>query len=176
MGSGEQIQALSRGQLNLGFLHANVLPSDLESLVVGDEAFIACLHEDHPLARRRSIHAQELRDENIVLFSRDISPSYYDSVISLCASAGFSPRVHHHVTHWLTALVLVSRNAGVALVPDAFVRAELPGVRYVRLNDSSARSIAHCAWNLAAQDPTEAEFVSYLRQRCKAGALLGAQL
>lgn len=174
MGSADQILALTRGQLNLGFLHANALPAELDSVVVGDEAFVACLPEDHPLAHRRSIRASDLRDENIVLFSRDISPNYYDSVISLCSSAGFSPRVHHHVTHWLTALVLVSRNAGVALVPDAFVQAELRGVRYVRLNDSSARSLAQCAWKRAAQDPTEAGFVSYVRQRCSGHGLRGS--
>lgn len=171
MGSAEQILALTRGQLNLGFLHANVLPAELDSLVVGDEAFVACLPEQHPLAASASIRVQALRDENIVLFSRDISPSYYDSVIALCASAGFSPRVHHHVSHWLTALVLVSRQAGVALVPDAFVQAELRGVRYVRLSGSAARSLAHCAWKRAAQDPTEAAFLAYVRARCEGTGL-----
>lgn len=169
MGSAEQILALTRKQLNLGFLHTSVLPQELDSLVVGDEAFVACLPEQHVLADRPAIRVQELRDENLVLFARDMSPSYYDSVIALCASAGFSPRVHHQVSNWLTALVLVARNAGVALIPDAFMQAELRGVRYVRLMECNTRSLAYCAWKRDAQDPLEAEFLNYLRRRCAEG-------
>lgn len=165
MGSAEQIQALVRGQINLGFLHASVVPAELDSLVVGDEAFVACLPQRHRLAASKSLRVRELRDENIVLFARETSPSYYDSVIALCATAGFSPRVHHQVSHWLTALVLVSRNAGVALVPDAFMQAQLRGVRYVRLAGAGARSFAYCAWKRGVQDPIEAEFLAFVRHR-----------
>lgn len=155
---------LARSQLNLGFLHAGVLPPELDSLVVGDEAFVACLPQHHRLAGRKTLAEGELRDEDIVLFARDISPTYYDSVIALCAGAGFSPRVHHEVSHWLTALVLVSLGTGVALVPDAFAQAELLGVRYIPLSSRKSRSLAFCAWKREEQDPTLAEFLQYLRR------------
>lgn len=164
IGSAEQIQALIRGQLGLGFLHTGSLPRELDGMVFGEEPFIACVPAGHRLAGRRRLRVEELRDENLVLFSRDTSPGYYDSVIALCSSAGFSPRLRHEVSHWLTALALVSRNGGVALVPDAFMRLELVGVRYIPLVGSRARSVAYCAWKRAAQTPMEMGFLGHLRK------------
>lgn len=163
MGSADQVQAIARGQLSAGFLHANLLPAELDSLIVGNEAFVACLPEGHRLAQATSLQVAQLRLETIVLFARDISPGYYDSVIAMCADAGFSPRIKHEVSHWLTALVLVSRGVGVALIPDAFVRAGIDGVRYVPLDGSKFRSIALCAWKRADQDPVLGEFLRCLR-------------
>ncbi|UUX93992.1 LysR family transcriptional regulator [Aquabacterium sp. J223] len=167
MSSAEQLYAIAHGQLAAGFLHAGVLPADLDSLVIRSERFVACLPADHPCAAQPHLDLKQLSGEDMVLFARDASPSYYDSVVALCAAAGFSPRVRHEVTHWLTALVLVSRGAGVAVVPDAFVNAGLQGVRYVALRPSQTRSIAYLVWKRGGTDPALLEFVAYMQGWCR---------
>lgn len=170
MNSADQIYAITHGQLAAGFLHAGVLPADLETLIIRSEPFVACLPSDHPRAHQRELDLHHLALEDMILFARDASPSYYDSVIALCAAAGFSPRVRHEVTHWLTALVLIARGAGVAIVPNTFVNAGLQGVRYVALEASVTKSIAYFVWKRGSTDPALLEFVAYLRGWCRDSA------
>ncbi|MGZ9982287.1 LysR substrate-binding domain-containing protein [Bordetella bronchiseptica] len=163
--SAEQAKAIARGQLSAGFLHAGLLAPELEGQVIRDEPFVACVPRDHRLAGRRVIDVRQLAGEDMVLFARDVSPGYYDSVIALCMDAGFSPRIRHEVAHWLTALLLISRGGGVALVPDPFVDAGLDGVRYLRLKACDSRSYAHFAWKRDASDPLLREFVAFALRR-----------
>ena len=44
--------------------------------------------------------------------SRAASPSYYETVLSLCVTAGFTPLVRHEVRHWLSVAALVSQGLG----------------------------------------------------------------
>ena len=169
MSSAEQIYAITHGQLAAGFLHAGVVPADMETLVVRKEFFVACLPANHARAGQRELNLKHLAQEDMILFARDASPSYYDSVIALCAAAGFSPHIRHEVTHWLTALVLIARGGGVSIVPDAFIHAGLQDVRYVALKGSTSQSIAYFVWKRDSTDPVLLEFVSHMRRWCGAG-------
>ncbi|MFQ1062507.1 LysR family transcriptional regulator [Bordetella trematum] len=164
MSSAEQIKAIAHGQMAAGFLHAGVLPPQLDGRVIRHEPFVACVPQNHPLARRSRIELQQLAEEDMVLFARDASPAYYDTVVALCMEAGFSPRVRHEVTHWLTALLLISRGSGVAIIPDAYVRSGLAGVQYLHIHAAKPRSLAHFAWKRSAQDPLLHDFSDYVRR------------
>ena len=64
------------------------------------------------LARRGSLALVELAGEDFVFFARAASPSYYETVLSLCVTAGFTPLVRHEVRHWLSVAALVSQGLG----------------------------------------------------------------
>lgn len=98
-----------------------------------DEDFVACLSTSHPLATARIVKASAFKDDQFVMFARDISPGYYDTVISICARDGFSPNISFEVGHWLTAILLVAKGLGVTLVPRCFVGIGLHGVSFVEL-------------------------------------------
>ncbi|WP_066736074.1 LysR family transcriptional regulator [Cupriavidus sp. D384] len=165
MSSADQIAAIAHGQLAGGFLHAGVLPTGMASMIIGDEPFVACVPENHPLAGLDRIETGDLFDEDMILFTRDVSPGYYDSVTALCGEAGFSPRVRHHVTHWLTALLLISRGVGIAILPDAFRNVSMEGIRFLNLTPSKVRSVAYFVWAQSNDDPALKEFVRYARER-----------
>lgn len=166
MRSAEQIDAISHGQLAAGFLHTGIVPAGLESLVIRIESFIACLPAAHALARGETLDLGQLAGEDMILFARDASPSYYDGVIALCASAGFSPRVRHEVTHWLTALMLIAKGGGVAIVPDAFGTAAIQGIRYLPLQAPTTKSLAYLVWKRDNQDPALQNFVAFMQRFC----------
>ena len=167
MSSAEQMQAIVNGHLAGGFLHSGADHPDLQYLVLARESFVCCVPAAHRLARYRKLDLQALAKEDFIIFAREASPTYYDSVIGMCAAAGFSPNIRHQVTRWFTALLLVSRAAGVALIPDAFVKAGLAGVAFPGLKNSTTRSIAYFAWRRDNDNAALRRFVSLLQSRYK---------
>jgi DNA-binding transcriptional LysR family regulator len=168
LGSADQVSALLRGQLSAGFLHATAVPPELDAVVIRSEPFVACLPESHPLSKRPTLDVRELQNEDMVLFSRVASPGYYDSVIALCVASGFSPVVRHEVMNWFTAVMLVSRGGGVAIVPAAFSATEMRGVRFVPLALTTTQSIAYFAWKRDDSDAAQRAFIDFVCKRFKA--------
>jgi DNA-binding transcriptional LysR family regulator len=131
----EQLNALQRGAIDYGFLHTSVTPEGIVCEELVSEPFVVCVHANHPLAARSSIHLRNVANERLILFPRSVSPTYYDQLISLCHRAGFQPRIEHEVRHWLTAVAIVGRALGVAIVPQSMHNAEILNVVYLPLND-----------------------------------------
>lgn len=150
MNSAEQAEALRRDELSAGFLHGQRLPQELDGFRFQVEPFVLCVPERHPAAAWPTVGAAELRllqAEPFLLFSRQVSPDYYESVIAICLTAGFLPRVESELRHWLTVLAMVASGAGVALVPTCLERSRAPGVAFRPLKPfSRIRSETWCAW------------------------------
>jgi DNA-binding transcriptional LysR family regulator len=160
----EQIEGVRRGELDLGFVHANPLPPELQSLPLVAEPFKICLPASHPLANRRRIKLQALEREGFVLFARAASPSYYETVLSLCAAAGFLPAIRHEVRHWLSVASLVSQGLGVSIVPACLSRSGLAGAQFVPF-DHEARSVSMAIWREQARTPLQAQVLDLVRRR-----------
>jgi DNA-binding transcriptional LysR family regulator len=57
------------------------------------EPLALLLGEGHPLAEMESIPLGRLEGETLLLFPRELAPTYYDRVIAACEQSGFQPRV-----------------------------------------------------------------------------------
>ncbi|MBK8529769.1 MAG: LysR family transcriptional regulator [Rubrivivax sp.] len=147
LNSQQQLDALSRGELDLAFVHGRRAPPSLQARPVFAEPVMACVPADHAVARRRKLHLAELRDEPFILFSRSVSPDYHAQIIELCAEAGFYPRVRHELRHWLSVVALVSQGMGVAVVPAPLQRSGLAGAAFRPLADCDATSQLRCVWS-----------------------------
>jgi DNA-binding transcriptional LysR family regulator len=160
MNSQEQVEALQRGELDLGFIHTGLVPEGLQAALVHTEAFVACLHADHALARRRQLSLAALRDEAFVLFSRQVSPHYHTRILAMCDEHGFQPRVRHEVRHWLSVVALVAQGLGVALVPQSLARSGLAGAVFKPLADARRVSEVFAVWPQGAASPARMAFLA----------------
>jgi DNA-binding transcriptional LysR family regulator len=160
LNSAEQIDAVAQGRLDVGFVHAPQAPRDLRGISIAVEPFVACVPEDHRLARPGRMRLASLADEAFVLFARDASPAYYDSVIAVCGAAGFIPRVEFQVRHWLTVVALVARKMGVALVPEAIRTSGMKDVKFLPLLSNPVLSTSWLVWNPGRQSPARDAFLS----------------
>ena len=143
--SHDQIEAVRRGELDLGFIHANPVPHEVGALDLVGEPFVVCLPETHALAGRRRLDLKSLAGEEFVMFAQAASPSYYATVMSLCVAAGFVPAVRHEVRHWLSVAALVSQGLGVSIVPACLARSGLAGTRFIAFAHQ-AQSISQVIW------------------------------
>ena len=164
LNSHEQIEAVRRGEQDLGFIHANPVPDEVQARDLMAEPFVACLPQAHPLADRRTLRLAELAADDFVFFARAASPSYYETVLSMCVAAGFRPEVRHEVRHWLSVASLVSQGLGVSIVPACLSRSGLAGTRFIAF-EHEARSISQAIWPSAARSPLQEKAVALvLRQ------------
>ncbi|WP_322008060.1 LysR family transcriptional regulator [Paraburkholderia tropica] len=115
----EQVHALQRLQIDLGFAHWGRFPAEVQSQTLFSEPFLCCLPAGHRLAKRRRIDLAALAREPFILFPRSVSPHYHDQIIATCVEAGFSPQIRHEARLWQTVVTMVEFGMGIALVPAA---------------------------------------------------------
>jgi len=149
MASADQIEALHRDEIDLGFVHVRATPTGLDGFCYHAEQFVACLPATHQYARAKRITLSQLSRDEFVLFSRKRSPDYYESIIGTCLAAGFVPSVRHEVAHWLSVVSCVANGLGVALVPRTLANSRLAGAVFLPVADDTIMSETWCVWKPA---------------------------
>lgn len=164
LNSHDQIESVRRGELDLGFIHANPVPEGVLARDLMAEPFVVCLPESHPLAAQESLRLADLAEDDFVFFARAASPSYYETVLSMCVSAGFMPVIRHEVRHWLSVASLVSQGLGVSIVPACLSRSGLAGTRFMAF-EHTARSISQAIWPTLARSPLQDKAVALVTRQ-----------
>jgi len=160
LNSQDQLDALMRDELDLGFVHTQRVPAELATSLVHTDAFLACVPAAHALAKRRQVSLLQLRDAPFVLFSRQVSPDYYNRIVEMCGALGFYPNVHHEVRHWLSVVSLVAQGLGVSVVPAPLQRSGMAGAVFVPLQEHTPPSEVYCAWKENTDHPARQHFLS----------------
>ena len=173
MSSRRQLDAVTAGRLEAGFSHALILDpgSGIVCAPLYTEPFVVCL----PSSNRRwradpdqPVELARLRDENLITFNRASSPYYYDTIVSLCIEAGFSPRIEHRIDQWLTAVAAVAMGLGVAIVPACLARAGLRGVIF-RPTLPAAAAAVQCIHRPLSEVPGLAQFIQLAKRTIRPG-------
>ncbi|UHL66020.1 LysR family transcriptional regulator [Paralcaligenes sp. KSB-10] len=146
LNSAEQIELIEHGGLDLGFIHANPVPATMSRLDLVSEPFAICLPDTHPLAGEAYIDLNELAQDDFIFFSRSFSPSYYETLLSMCLHAGFFPKVKNEARHWLSVASLVSQGMGVSIVPECLSRSGLSGIRFLPF-EHDHKSVCSLIWS-----------------------------
>ncbi|HEY7804999.1 MAG TPA: LysR family transcriptional regulator [Orrella sp.] len=146
--SNEQLDALAKGELDVGFVHTDRISGDLEHCLYMSEPFVLCLPSAHPAAAVQDMDNELMASTPLVLFSRGVSPDYYERVIAACAGLGWKPLVRHEVRHWLSVLALVRKGMGAALVPAALTDSGMTGLVFKELPPLPVVSDVHLVWRV----------------------------
>lgn len=144
--SSEIIHDTDRGNIDLGFTHANQLPVGIESRTLMSEPFLLCLPQNSSHATKKSLDLAALKHENFIFFSRSVSPAYYEMLLSMCVSAGFFPKANDEAKHWLSITSMVSQNLGVSIVPACMQHCGLPNLLFVPFKHTQ-RSVTDVVWS-----------------------------
>lgn len=121
--SADAIPALLSGEVDLAFarLHGD-LGAHIETRTLAQDRLAVALPADHRLARCSRIRLKSLIDETFVMFSRQVSPVYFDCLVAACRADGFSPRILHDVRSVASQIAFVGCGQGIALVPIGLKR------------------------------------------------------
>jgi DNA-binding transcriptional LysR family regulator len=162
-----QHNALLGGVIDIGFTRP-VHPSEtstLRSEHYHTEKLLAILHCSHKLARRRSIFIRELANDPFVINDRNHSSAVFDKIITLCANAGFSPRIESVGTVSPGVIALVEAGAGVAVLPQGSRVFSSREVEFVPLADPDATIDLVMAWAPERENPALLAFLDLARRK-----------
>lgn len=168
MNTQEQVQAIQRAQIDLGYAHWGNFPPDVVSETLYSEPFLCCLPAAHPLARRKRIALAALAKEPFILFPRDAAPHYHDLIIAQCVSAGFSPLIRHEARLWQTVLSMVEFEMGIALVPRVLQQVHNERLRYRPLENGTLESHTLQLRHAGDVEPVAERFAAYLNDAIRA--------
>jgi DNA-binding transcriptional LysR family regulator len=148
-GSSELVQGLNNEEIDAAFIRSPV--ADVVGLTVRpllQEKMVVALPKGHPLAgggrKRKNAHSRtaplplaDLATETFILYKRPGGPGLYDTIITACRGAGFSPHVGQEAPRIISTLNLVAAGLGVSLVPESLRRLQMDGVVYRKLADNA---------------------------------------
>ena len=105
----------------------------LRVLPLPAERLLVALPTDHALSGRKRLRLQDLRNDPFILYPRMNGSLLYDTIISACQHAGFSPRVVQEAPQMAAIVSLVAAGVGVTLVPESVSQLQPKGMRYARI-------------------------------------------
>jgi DNA-binding transcriptional LysR family regulator len=153
LNSVEQITAIKRDEIDFGFVLGAKTAAELDGFRYHSEPFVACLPLHHPAAKVRTMNLERLKDEEFVLFSRSASPYYFESIVSICVTNGFMPKIKHEVRHWMSVVSFVESGMGVSLVPKTLNTRRVTGAKFVEISGQHESSDTWCVWKDIDQRP-----------------------
>ncbi|MEX0361302.1 MAG: LysR substrate-binding domain-containing protein [Allomuricauda sp.] len=141
-----QVNAILHDRLDLGFVRLARVPKGLKLRPVFEDTFSLVLPEDHPMESKKFKGMKQVSEDDFILFSQDYSPLYYDTVLSICEDAGFTPKVSHKSVHAQTIFKLVENKLGIAIVPTALQYGFQVRVKFIELKRIKQRAVLSMVW------------------------------
>lgn len=162
--SADAVPALLAGDVDLAFARLEGdLGADVQTLTMAQDRLLVALPAQHRLARRRRIDLTDLTEEAFVMFSRRVSPLYFDRIIALCQAHSFSPRILHEVRSVATQVASVGCGQGIALVPATLKRIAPDTVVFKPLAEVVEVVTTAAAWCSKSANPSLSSAVAALK-------------
>lgn len=160
-----QMEALTTGKVDVAFTRPLEPPFDhtLRAELLFKDPVVAVLPRDHPLAGK-PISIGTLATKPFVMCERQVTPALFDSILALCSSAGFSPRIVNTSATWAGVLTLVESGEGIALVPSGVRYLSTPGVVFCPLVPQATHVGLAVAWNPLNESPIQQGFLRLVRE------------
>lgn len=169
----EQLPLLAERKIDVAFIRPPRSMSGLQTLEVHREGFAAVLPSSSPLAARKTLRVEDLRDESFIGFSDIRGISYQEIVFQHCRAAGFSPNIVQRVSHTKAVVVLVAAGLGVGVVPRWVEHEPMEGL-VVRPLDELPKAISLvAAWREDGLNPFVDLFVQCLKGVVRGKAKIG---
>jgi DNA-binding transcriptional LysR family regulator len=145
-GSDQMVSSLLDGRLDLALIgSAGAETPGIDVAVVVDEALVAAVSRDDPLASRRTIAVADLREQPLVCLPR--GTGVRTALDAACAGAGFEPRIVFEVSALPMAAELAGLGLGLAILPTSTARANEPALHVLQLGRPPVRSRLELAWS-----------------------------
>jgi DNA-binding transcriptional LysR family regulator len=160
----QQLQWLRDGRIDVGFLRPPVEEDTFCWEIIFHESLVVALPEVHPLANQSSVSLSSLKNELFILFPRPLAPGLYDSIISFCQQANFSPTVAQEAIQMQTIVSLVAAEMGVAIVPESLQHLQRTGVVYKPMQELTPKVTLAMIWRRENTSATVQRFLEVVRE------------
>lgn len=166
MPSMHQIDGIHQRSLDIGIVRKQEIrpPVGVAMEEWYSAPLIAALPKNHGLRNANGVNFRDLKDFPLIVFPKDGGNGLYWKVLSLCAEAGFRPRLMHEARDAATMVGLVAAGFGVAILPSDSQCIRQEGVLFADILDKSAISRMYLAYRDDDSNPHLERLLSCLRQ------------
>ena len=145
-----QVEALVRGDLDVGFVRLPVSDPRIDTRPILRERLVALLGAQSRWQSRDGLRSASRQP--FITIARATSASFYDHVVAVCRAAGFAPNIVQETNELFTMMMLVQGGMGIALAPSSVTSRRPPGVRVRVLKEPEAAWDIGIAWSQARRD------------------------
>lgn len=156
------LQAIQTGAADLGLIRGVDACPEIETHLRWEEAMVAIVPNDSPLAAKDVVSVSQLRSEPFVFFPRHLGPFFFDAVMEHCQRAGFRPAVSQEARQWSSILSFVSAGMGVSIGPQSVAVLLPKAVTSVPIR--GFRTAVRLVGRRSALNPAAANFLKIARQ------------
>ncbi len=157
---------LQSGQLDIALVATSMAPTpaDLATLVLADEALVAVVLPDDPLADHESITVSDLGELPLICLPR--GTGVRTAVEDGWAASGFTPRIALEASSPAVLAELAQRGLGIAILPESVADARGPGLRALRVAEPRLRGRIELAWRRdGPRSPATRALIALARER-----------
>ncbi len=158
----EQLRALELEHIDIGFMRSNQITQDMNIKSVFEENFSLVLPKQHPITASNFNNIGQLSHESFILFPNEKSPMYYQQILNICSSYGFSPKISHRSIHGPTIFKLVENGMGISIVPNSLRDEKNYEIRFIELNKISQKTELYAVWKTGNDNPALPNFLEIL--------------
>ncbi|KST61894.1 LysR family transcriptional regulator [Mastigocoleus testarum] len=160
----EQIEALFKGDIELGFVVSPLNDNRLTIETILSESLVVALPENHPLVTQSEVEVEQLENEAFITFQRNRGCGIYDRIIAVCQNAGFSPRVIQEADEMQVILGFVAAGLGISLLSASVENFHRPGVTYRKLHSSTPKVSLALAWRKENSSVVRQNFIQVVKE------------
>lgn len=155
----ETLAKLEEGDLDFGFVRINKVSPPLALYPLLRDQLVVALPEGHRLLSKKTVSLKMLETEPFVIFKRQTSPQFYDSILAACQQADFYPNIVYEGKSMQSHIGYVACGLGVALVPQSIQSVYTSGIVYRNLKEASPLTEISLVWNVESKSELIKHFI-----------------
>ncbi len=153
--SGEQVEALLTGRIDLGLVRPPLTRPEFDKVRVLTEPLVAALPSGDPRLEKDVIALSDFGDQPMVMYAPEGAGYFHGMLSAMFDEAGVSPQYVQHMAQIHSILALVHARIGAAVVPEAATKLHFEGVEFRPLETSPERPVElFVAWRRDNDNPS----------------------
>lgn len=153
--SGEQIEALLTGRIDLGLVRPPLTRPEFDKVRVLTEPLVAALPAGDPRLAKAVIQLSDFDAQPMVMYAPEGAGYFHGMLTAMFDETGVSPHYVQHMAQIHSILALVHARIGAAVVPEAAMRLHFEDVEFRPLETSPARPVElFVAWRRDNDNPS----------------------
>jgi DNA-binding transcriptional LysR family regulator len=153
--SGEQVEALLTGRIDLGLVRPPLTRPEFDKVRVLTEPLVAALPSGDPRLEKAVISLSDFGDQPMVMYAPEGAGYFHGMLTAMFDEAGVSPQYVQHMSQIHSILALVHARIGAAVVPEAATKLHFEGVEFRPLETSPERPVElFVAWRRDNDNPS----------------------
>ncbi|WP_447909559.1 LysR substrate-binding domain-containing protein [Brevundimonas bullata] len=166
MVTGEQIEALLTGRIDLGLIRPPLNRPEFDKLRVMTEPLVAALPAGDPRLDKAVVSLVDFDALPMIMYAPEGAGYFHGMLSGLFDAAGVSPLQVQHMSQIHSMLALVHARIGAAVVPEAATRLHFDGVEFRPLDITPARPVElFVAWRRDNDNPSLKPLLDLFRAR-----------